>query len=278
MNVTRASHLFFAVTMIAIGLVGLIGGSFAPIWQPVPETVPVRAFLAYLSTLVSLASGAGMLFRRTAAPAALLLTVYLALWTALFKVPFIIRAPLVEVSYQTCGENAVLIAGSLALYGWFARDRREALPKFLGSNWDLRAAHLLYGLALVAFGFSHFAYLNLTAPLIPKWLLWPDFWAYLTGSIYLAAGLSILTGFGARLGAAISAVQIALITIVVWGPMVLAGHLSPTHFQETIVSWALTASAFVVASSYQDRAWLGRFSRQDASGDEIAAASPHGAV
>jgi hypothetical protein len=37
MHWTKASQLFFAVTMIAIGLIGLVGGGFAPIWQPVPE-------------------------------------------------------------------------------------------------------------------------------------------------------------------------------------------------------------------------------------------------
>src|SRR5215470_6148779 len=99
MHWTKPSHLFFAVTMIAIGLIGLIGGGFAPIWNPVPEAVPARQFLAYLCILVSLACGAGLLVRRTAAPAALILLVYLLIWTAVFKFPFIVRAPLEEVSY-----------------------------------------------------------------------------------------------------------------------------------------------------------------------------------
>ena len=55
----KVSHLFFALTMIAIGVVGLIGGGFAPIWQPVPESAPARELLAYLSTVVSLGCGAG---------------------------------------------------------------------------------------------------------------------------------------------------------------------------------------------------------------------------
>src|SRR6185295_18187819 len=143
----KVSHLFFALTMIAIGVVGLIGGGFAPIWQPVPESAPARELLAYLSTVVSLGCGAGLLFRRTRVPAALILFIFLAVWTALFKVPFIIRAPLEEVSYQSNGENAVLIAAAWVLFAEFATGRA-----FPAGALSVRIAYILYGLALIAFG------------------------------------------------------------------------------------------------------------------------------
>jgi uncharacterized membrane protein YphA (DoxX/SURF4 family) len=251
MDLKKASHLFYAVTMIAIGVIGLIRGGFAPIWVPVPETVPGRELLAYLCTLICLACGAGLLVKRTAAPAALVLFVYLLVWAALFKFPFIVRAPLVEGSYQTNGENAVVIAGAWVLYVWFAKRR-----SFPAGDTGLQTAHVLYGLALIAFGFSHFFYLDLTTPLVPKWLPGPVFWAYLTGCGYLASGLAVATGFGARLGAAAAAVQITLITFLVWGPMVLTGDLTTMHWQETVVSWAIMAGAWVVAASLEGRPWL----------------------
>jgi uncharacterized membrane protein len=112
----------------------------------------------------------------------------------------------------------------------------------------LRIAFLVYGLALIAFGFSHFVYLDMTAPLVPHWLPKPALWAYLTGGIYLAAGVAIATGIGRQAGAAAAAAQIALITILVWGSMMVAGPMSPMHWQETVVSWALTAGAWVMAT------------------------------
>jgi uncharacterized membrane protein len=253
MNLKTASRVFFAVTMIAIGVIGLARGSFAPIWLPVPETLPGRQLLAYLCTFVSLASGAGLLAKRTAAPAAVVLFAYLLIWTAAFKVPFIFRAPLEEVSYQSCGENAVLIAAAWVLFAEIAKGRT-----FLAGDIGLRIAYLLYGLALIAFGLSHFFYLEMTAPLVPTWLPSPMFWAYFTGCVYLAAGLSLVTGIGARLGTVLAAAQISLITLLVWGPMVLSGQMSAMHWQETIVSWALTAGAWVLASGspLASKAWV----------------------
>ena len=255
MHFKTASKLFFALTMIAIGVMGLVSGAFAPIFAGVPKSLPDRQLLADLSTAVSLACGVGLMVKRTTGAAAFVLFAYLLLWTILFKVPFIIRQPLVEVSYQSCGESAVLTVGAWVLYASSASGTKGSFG-FLRGNFGLHIAYFLYGLALIAFGLSHFAYLDLTEPLVPAWLPAPLFWACLTGGIYLVSGALLVSGFAARLGAALAAVQIALITLLVWGPMVLEGHMSAGRWQETVVSWALTAAAAVIAASFDERAWI----------------------
>jgi len=110
MRVASVGHAVFAATMVALGVLGLIQGGFAPIWDSVPKGLPARAALAYLCTLVSLACGIALFWRRTAAAAARALFVYLLLWLLAFKARFILTGPLVEGSYQACGETAVLVA------------------------------------------------------------------------------------------------------------------------------------------------------------------------
>jgi uncharacterized membrane protein len=255
MDWKRASDLFFALTFVAIGIIGLVSGTFAPIWDQVPKSTPGRELLAYLSTFVALVCGAGLLAKRTAAPAALALLIFLILWTMAFKVPLIVRAPLVEGSYQYNGENWVLIAAAWVLYCATAKN-----PRFPAGAVGLGIAYGLYGLGLIAFGFSHFFYLDMTTPLIPSYLPGsPVFWAYLTACVWLVTGAALVIGFAVRLAALLSAVEIALITLLVWGPMVLAGSMSPGRWTETVVSWALTASALVVAASMEGRPWLGRY-------------------
>ena len=251
MRISSLGHAVFAATMVALGILGLATGDFAPIWQPVPEGLPAREGLAYLCSLISLACGLGLLWPRTAAVAARSLFVYLFVWLLLFKAHFIFEEPGVEVSYQTCGETAVIVAGAWVLYAWFATDWDKRWLAFAIGDKGVRMARVLYALALIAFGLSHFAYVNMTAPLVPVWLPAPVFWAYFTGCTFLAAAAAVLVGVWARLAAALSALQIGLFTLLVWGPILAAGHISDQHWVELVVSWTITAGGWVVADSYR---------------------------
>ena len=256
MRIASVGHAVFATTMIALGIMGLIKGDFAPIWQFVPAGLPAREALAYLCAFISLASGVGLLWQRTAAPAARALFIYLLLWFLIFKMRFIYLAPTVEGSYQTCGETAVIVAGAWVLYAWFAIDWDRRWLSFAIGAKGVRIARALYGLSMIAFGLSHFFYVNLTAPLVPGWLPAHVFWAYFTGCTFLAAGAAMLIGVYARLAAALSALQIGLFTLLVWVPILAAGHVSAQHWGEFVVSWTITAGGWVVADSYRIMPWL----------------------
>jgi len=261
MRIASVGHAVFAATMIALGILGLVKPDFAQIWEGVPKGVPARETLAYLCALVALGSGAGLLWQRTAAAAARVLLGYLILWTLLFKARFIFLHPGVEIAYQTNGVNAVLVAGAWVLYVWFATPWDRKHLGFATGDSGLRIARVLYGLAMIAFGLSHFFYLNMTTPLVPGWLPWHVGWAYLTGVSYLAAGAAVLSGVWARLAAALSTVQMGAFTLLVWVPLMIAGTISTRQWGEFVVSWALTAAAWVVTDSYRGMPWLAVGSR-----------------
>lgn len=256
MRSASVGHAVFAATLIALGILGLSTGDFTEIWQPVPKGLPAREVLSYLCAFISLASGIGLLWQRVAASAARVLLAYLLLWTLLFKARFIFLAPTVEVSYQSCGENVVLVAGAWVLYAWFAADWDRQRLGFATGDRGVRIARVLYALAMIAFGLSHFAYVNDTAPLVPGWLPWHVGWAYVTGAAYLAAAVAILLGVCARLAAVLSTIQMGGFTLLVWVPMLVAGNISNSQLGELVVSWALTAAGWVVADSYRGMPWL----------------------
>lgn len=257
MRIASAGHALFALTLVGIGIRGLAAiPHFTLIWSSVPRPVPLRAALAALTALVSLACGAGLLFRRSAAIASGVLFGFLASWLLLVKGYYIVNFPWVEVSYQSAGETAVLAAAAGVLYAGLACAGELPQLPFTGAR-GVRLARGLYALALIAFGLSHFAYLDLTAPLVPAWLPAHAFWAYFTGSAYLAAAAALLSGVLARLAASLSAVQMGLFTMLVWMPLAVAGRLSSGQWTEFGVSWALTAAAWVVADSFRGTPWLG---------------------
>jgi uncharacterized membrane protein len=256
MRVASVGHLLFATAMIALGIVGLIHGNFAPVWDPVPKGIPAREVLVYLCAVVSLACGIGLLWQSTSALSARALLATLMLWCVLFRLPFILLTPNLGTFFSLC-DVAVTMAAAWVLYTWFATEWDRRKLSFVTGAKGLRIARALYGLSMIFYGSAHFMAIPDTVSLVPRWLPWHVFWAYFFGCAFIAAGLGILIGVYARLAAALSAVEIGLFTLLVWVPNVTAaGPKSDFQWSETILSCVLTASAWLVADSYRTAPWL----------------------
>ncbi len=269
MRIASVGHAVFAVTMVALGILGLIKGDFGPVLQPVPKDLPAREVLPHLCAFILLACGTGLLWRRVAAYAARLLLAFLLFWLLVLRVPQMFLGRTVDFWWAACA-TAVMVAGAWVLYVWFAADWDREHLAFATGEKGLRIGRVLYGVALIPFGLAHFIYLQNTVTLVPGWLPWHVFWAYFTGCAFIAAGVAVLIDASrttgdprpvrlvedAQLAAALSSFQIGVLTLLVWVPAVaVAGPKSDFQWSETVLSWALTASAWVVADSYR-RPWL----------------------
>lgn len=252
MRIASLAHVVFAVTLIGLGILGFVKADYVSMWAPLPKSMPA---LAYVCDVISLATGIGLLWKRSAAAAARVLLVFLLLWFLLVRVPGIFHAPSVETWWPAC-QIAVMTAAAWVLYVWFGSDWDKRQSAFASGHTGLRCARIVYGVALIPWGISHLLYIKATASLVAHWLPWHVAWVYITGCAFIVAGLAIAIGVLARVAAALSALQIGLFTLLVWVPIVAAGSKDTYQWSETVLSAALTAAAWVVADSYRDRLQL----------------------
>ena len=238
----------FAVGMIGLGIVTLIYGDFALVWQPVPEWLPARMMVAYAVGVLTLVCGIGLMFESTVKWAIRVLFPYLVVWM-LLKVPALCAAPGLEAVWLGFGELAVLMSG-----GWILFARLADFPKgsplgFLCSEKSVMLGQKWFGLWLIPIGLSHILYVGQTAAYVPAYFPHREFWAYLTGAGQMASGLGVVLGVLPRLAAFTEVVQIGFFTLLVWGAAIVAAPKTRLPWTAFFISWSIGAAAWAVAQS-----------------------------
>jgi uncharacterized membrane protein YphA (DoxX/SURF4 family) len=240
----------YGLGVMAVAMVCLAWGDFDP-GQPMPKGFPDRTALAYAAAAFMLVAGAAIEWRRTAAWAAAALTAYYALIVVILMNGRVVLAHSAEYgAYSGAAEQLAIAAGGLVIFA--ARAKIDAAQ----AARLTRLGQLAFGVCALLFGGAHFFYMNLTVPLIPKWLPPTQaFWAYATGVGHIAAGVAILTGRRARLAAILLTAMYASFTPLVHVPMLLADPSSHFIWSENALNIALTGAAWVMADSLARPRW-----------------------
>jgi len=234
----------YGLGVMALGIVCLVWGDFDP-GQPMPKDFPGRTALAYAAATFMLVAGAAIQWRRTASWGAGALTAYYALIVVILMNGRVVLAHYAEFgTYSGAAEQLAIAAGGLIVYAASAKIDAALAARLM------RLGRLAFGVCALLFGGAHFFYMNLTAPLVPKWLPpTQTFWAYATGIGHIAAGVAILTGVQARLAAILLTVMYASFTPLVHVPMLLADPSSHMNWSENALNLVLIGAAWIVADS-----------------------------
>ncbi len=234
----------YGLGVLGLGVLALVCGTFDP-GQTVPKDFPARTILSYAAAVLTIAAAAAVEWRRTTAWGAAALTAYYALIVILLMNGAVLLAHYaVFGTYEELAIQLAIPAAGLIVYAANA-DIDAALATRL-----TRLGQLTFGACALIWGAAHFVYLNLTAPLVPKWLPPSQvFWAYATGVAHIAAGLAILSAVRARLAAILLTAMFAVFTFLVHLPMLLAKPGSYWIWSENILNIALIGAAWVVADS-----------------------------
>lgn len=244
-NRNLASNLglyVYAVGAISLGLIGLVWGDFATMWQRVLPSVPLREPLAYLTAAVELAAGVAIFWPRAARTGAFVLTALYLIFTLLW-VPIVFAQPL---AYDPAGnffeELSLVIGGAVACI----------VLSPATSPWAKREALIarFYVLCVISFGIVHVIDLPGLPSWIPAWIPpGPKFWAYATTVCFFLAAASILTGILSALATRLLTAMILGFTIFVWGLKLISAPREHFSWAGFGISLAMSGAAWVISDS-----------------------------
>ncbi len=240
----------YGLGAVALGLVGLVWGDFATVWQPIqalPFAVPHRMALAYVTAACLLSAGVAIQWRRSA-PAGLLVLAILYFIFALLWLPRVIGYPQIFGTWSGMLEEMALVVAALLVYA-------SLLPReSAGARRAALIGRLSFGVCVLAFGLSHLFAIPQTAGMVPEWMPpGQKFWAVATGIFHLLAGLSILSGVLDVLGSRLLTLMLALFGVLVWAPALFAQPREHMVWAGNALNLALTGAAWVVADSIASR-------------------------
>ncbi len=234
--------------LMAMGALSLAWGDFVT-GQSAPAGLPYRSFLAYAAGAVMILAGAGIQWRRTVTASAVAIIAYFMVVVMIVMDGAELVANLtVYGEYESAAEQFAIAAAALIVFAAHARIGDVAAARLT------RIGQIILGLCAIVFGGAHFAYMNLTVPLVPKWLPPSQiFWAYATGIGHIAAGLALLSGIQARLAAILLTAMYAGFQFLVHLPMLVADPSNHYIWGENAINLALTGAAWIVADSLAPR-------------------------
>jgi len=234
---------FFGFGIVALGVVCVAFGDF-DFGQSVPKAFPAREALAYAAAAFMILAGAALEWPRTVRLGAAALAIYFGLVVVIVMDGRDVVAHYAEYgTYSSIASQVAIAAAALVVYAGTLEDAARRARLY-------RAGQVTFGICAVLFGGAHFFYMNLTAPLVPKWL--PpsqEFWGYATGIFHIAGGLALLTGIQARRAAILLAIMYAAFTPLVHVPLAVAHPGDHFVWSENALNLILAAVAWVMADS-----------------------------
>ncbi len=258
MRIVGLSQGLFAIALASVAILSLSYGDFVPIGQFFPAWIPWRQTWLYGSALLVLVASAGLCFSRTALPSALTICAYQAVWALICALPVLSQPLGVGAWYGFCEALAPLV-GAWILYAMLRWQSAGSQP--IAGERVTRVAQILFGLTCVFYGWSHFAYADYTASMVPAWLPGRLGIAYFTGLGHVAAGIGIVVWILPRLAATLEAIMMSSFGLLVWVPSFFA-HPRPAwagspqnQWSELVVNLVLAAAAWLVATSLRNRPW-----------------------
>ena len=256
-KIFQQGRLLFGIAIAASGVEGLICARLGLTVRGVPW-FPASPFLAYLTGIALLLAGLCIVANVRARVAATSLGILFLLYVLLGELPLVAASPM-DLGARTIffealalAASALTLAGTLPAAGSGSRPWNRVVDKLIASGPYLFAA------SSVVFGVDHFLILAFIASLVPAWLPWHLFWAYLTGAAFVAAGISIAIKWLDQWAAFLLGTMFALWVLILHSPRVVIAFRShdpnaQNEWSSAFIALAMCGGCWICARYAQQR-------------------------
>jgi uncharacterized membrane protein YphA (DoxX/SURF4 family) len=246
-------RVVFAVAIASLGVLSLVYGDVVAGLEPLPAPAPGKPFIGYLTGIVLLAAGVGVLIDRTARVAAVSLGVVFTLWVLLLHVPNLAQHPREPNAWTIAFETLALCGATWVLAGTVPGDPTADPRRDRMLEKARTFGRIAFGVSLPIFGIQHYMYAEFVSALVPAWLPARLFLAYFTGTAFFAAGLSIATTVKARLAAMLLAIMFGTWVFILHLPRAAAKLDARLEWTSLCIAMAMCGSAWLIATSLREK-------------------------
>ena len=243
----RLGRLFIGVSLISFGVQHFLYSGNVPDLGLVPVWTPAHLLCAWIAGAVLLIAGLSVLTG-----------IYARLIATLIGFVFLLSAFLrffthIAGMLHNIGDRGVFFellacaAGSWMLATLFSATD-SAFPAPSLTRHLATAGRWLFGMAFVVFGSLHLQAPAWIASLIPHWIPFHLFFAYLTGCALVTAGFSIATQVWMRLSAALLALMLFSWVVIVHAPRIAHALHDGDEWNSGFVCLAMAGFALIAAA------------------------------
>ncbi len=224
----------------------------AGVSQAIPAWMPAHIFRVYLVGACLILGGLSIVVQRHARLAAGCFGVMLLFFELIMHIPRVVAAPHSRIAWAIAIRDLSFSCGALSLAVTRSKEWETT-----GKHWLISTARVGIGGAVVFFAVEQFLHPE-CAPAIPLRVLTPTsipfhlFWPYLTGVIYVVAGVCLIINKKTHLAAAWIGLIVILIAIIIYVPIMIQKGDIGRGLNPVVDVLLLSGAVFCLAGSQRE--------------------------
>ena len=251
-KVILCGPVFIAIPMAVFGTEHFLDP--AGVGGIIPAWIPAHVFWAYLVGACLMFGALSIVFQKNARLPAGLFGVMLLLFEALMHVPRIVAGPHNRLSWAIALRDLFFSCGALS---FAATGTNEWKTK--GTHWLITVARFLIGIVLIFFAAEHFLHPEV-APgvplrqLTPAWIPGHLLWSYLTGAVFVLAGVCLIVNKGVCFAVTSVGLWVLFLVIIICVPIAVQhGSDIGSGLNNPVDTLLLSGAALCLAATQREK-------------------------